>query len=151
MSVLIPDVKVYGYIHSGMIKAAYRTECDAYHASCIYSHFRYHDIEKESKRLVKSWAALNEESYDVRYKQTGDSLQEFINFRKNYDVNIYQLLKYVLCVQYNIEADTIEEVRKLTEAEKDDLEILNKWAGQIQYAIIDQMEEYKKAKWSEVA
>lgn len=149
MSVLIPNDEVFNYLYHGLETAAYKSVCDEWFSSKIRSHFKDKDIETEGRRLVESWMTLNDLSYAVKYK--GDVEVKLKLRRKaiHKPMQVHQLLKYVQCVDYNIEKSTIEEVRTLNNQQKTDLWLLQQWALDIASGIINQTPEYKAATWSE--
>lgn len=150
MSILIPSKNVFNYIHSGLERAAYRNECDEWYSQVIRSHFRHKDIDKESRRLIESWQELNLLSYNIKYQQnTAETITKFRPTFTHKEMEVNQLLKYVQCVQYNIEPGTIEDLMEMTSQQKDDLKLLQEWEIDIAGAIVNQLPEYKKATWCE--
>lgn len=150
MSVLVPDLMVYEYVHNGLQYAANNKTCDALYASCISVHMKRRDWDKECIRLIRAWAKLNVDSYNIKYgeKEEGMPYWMCVTGNKRIPIDAYQLLMYVECIAYNIEPGTIEDVRPLTHQEKEDYELLKRWEDQIKTAIIKQLKEYKAAKWS---
>lgn len=152
MSVLVLDPKVISYIRKGMIYAAYNKTCDALFSSTMHMHFSDKDVETETDRIVASLYLLNQRSYSARYREE-DKDHDLFNFvrRKVGLPNPFQLLKYVECLMYNIEIDTINEKfdKWVTKQEQYDYKLLKKWRDELMSSIIDQMQEYKDAKWSE--
>ena len=143
MSVLVPDHKVFSYIHSGMRTAEARNTCDAKYSYIIKSYFGNKDFEKESKRLVRNWLNMIERSYNAAYKETGVTGNllrlEWVDFTP------IQLLKFLECVEYNIETPGIQ-----TPQDKKDFDLLKAWRGDLSTAIIHALPEYETAKWSEI-
>lgn len=160
MSVLVLDPKCYSYMHSALKFTAYWTTCDIYYSEAVYHHCKLEDIEEETERLIKSWAYLNELTYNVAYNVAGNSMPEFITFDGARRVNPYQLLKYLSCLHYNIELDTIASkksyssgpvanVPALTDQMKTDFQLLDNWITDIKNAIINNLMPYELANWSE--
>lgn len=152
MSVLIPDLKVYNYILNGLQKSAYRSVIDEYYSHCMVRHFESKDIDKESKRLVKSWLDMNHKSYQYRYEDGKEeaSLWQFITKEIVYTLKPLQLLKYIQCVLYNIELDTIKDGEgEVTKQQEDDFKLLDTWREELAFSIINKIPEYDQAKWSE--
>lgn len=147
MSVLTLSPETYNYIRQGIERAAYNSTVNEFYYYPIHVHFKDKDIEKESKRLIASWADLNMKSYCLKYKD--DDFVSLSDFMSNYPnkkpIKAIQLLKYVECLSYNIEPEHWE----LTAQEKQDLELLNKTKDAIAYAIIGSLPEYEKAAWSD--
>lgn len=161
MSVLVLAPQCMEYIHAGLVKAAYRSSCDIYFSSSIREYFKDYDIEQESERLVKSWQELNILSFCVAYNEMGANKADTINFRQTHQVNIYQLLKYITCLIYNIELNTIKRkqsysqgevanVPALTEFHQEDYALLKAWREDIQAAIIGNIMDYELAHWSDI-
>lgn len=157
MSVLIPDVDVFSYVRCGLTKTALNRVVDEFYSYSVQKHFRdkgTDQIFNESIRLVKSWCRLNERSYVAAYRHHGESfddLSEFIT-EKQYDVEAVQLVKYLQCIDYNIEDDTIQEDEakeyQLTEQDKADLKLLRAWIPEVNAAIVHQLPKYEEANWS---
>jgi hypothetical protein len=137
MSVLVLPHDVFSYIHSGLKKAAYETEVTTMHSPTVYSYFKNRDIQKESKELVKQWLTMNEQSYNIRYNDSGTSSNVF--HPKWIKTEPNQLLKYLICLEYNIELPTSEP-----------MELLKNWIHDLMIGITCQNELYKNAKWSEI-
>lgn len=159
MSVLVPDPQVYNYIHQGLILAAYRRTCDEHYSYTMHVHFKDLEIHKEARRLVHSWMTLNERSYLLKYEKRDIEKSEDFRFVKWELVNVrpLQLLKYLKCVRYNIEIETIqhkgdlvnENLKAVSERALADMELLSAWTEELMMAIIDKIPEYDDAKWSE--
>lgn len=149
MSVLVPDNKVFNYVHSGLQNAAYNTVINQWYSHSIKSHFRNADIETESRRLIESWMELNLLSYYIKYKENRINIK--IKFRPDFthkEMNECQMLKYLQCINYNIEPCTIEDLMELSQQQKDDLVLLKNWANEMAVSIVGQMPSYKTATWS---
>lgn len=154
MSVLIMHEKAYEYVLNGLITTAFRRTCDELYAYGISQHFKGKDINAEATRLVTNWAKINELSFNARYNDTGLIHYRQINKSAIWKVDCYQLLKYIDCINYNIEIDTIEKspivkVGSVTWAEfKEDYELLKKWQYELTRAIVTKRTEYDNAEWS---
>lgn len=160
MSVLILDPKCMEYIHAGFIMAAYRTQCDQYYSETIRSYCRDKDIHEVAQIIVTGWAMLNELSYCVAYKEAGQSYHQFIRFTRHWDVKPVQLMKYIECLLYNIDLETIKckesftqgEVKgapEVTPAMREMYALLKSWERDIKNAILHALPEYDGAHWSE--
>lgn len=134
-----------------------------YDKLCSYENHKVCDINYcyEATRIpdkiefLRTLADLNEKSYLIRYRenQTGPTLAQMIKFDRtgNKTINTYQALKYLQCLEYNIEKSTIEDLAgPLSEHELTSLETLDKIIDSLKSAIIDSIEEYKKANWSNI-
>lgn len=116
MSLLIPETGVFEYVHNGLKRVAYNTTVNALHCSVIHEHFRDKDTEAEALRLVKSWAHLNELSYAVGYNMMDEPFTcagEIIG-KTYYPVEPAQLFKYIHCINYNIDVQTIDRAETLS-------------------------------------
>ncbi len=152
MSVLVPDLMVYEYIHNGLVAAANRKECDNLFSAIWTRHFRQKLWDQECKRLVRSWAKLNEDSYNAAYDDpmSNPPLLECITCNNIIRVNALQLVKYVHCVAYNIEMETIfSKMRTPTQQEYDDYELLKAWRSELYQNIVTYSEAYGKLPYSE--
>lgn len=150
MSVLVLDPKVISYIKRGLEYAAHNSVSDALHSSAIWSHFKdFSGVFDESERLMKSLYDLNQYSYSSKYKE-----QEFSDLYLFVKPTIgivcpYQLLKYVECLNYNIEPETIlTSGMELTDRQLLDIKLFEDWEYDITKAIVWSMEKYDKAQWS---
>jgi hypothetical protein len=144
MSVLILDTPQINYIRAGIERAAYNTQVNEWYYYCIASHMRNRDIETESLRLARSWAALNDKSYSYKYKETYTDNTDEIQAKGPFKpLNPVQLLKYVQCLIYNIEPEHFA----MTEQEQADYDLLKKLELNICTAIIGNTQEYKDAQW----
>ena len=106
--------------------------------------------ENQLKKLVICWCDLNEESYNVRYKENDNSkLSAFLNLRfAGETINTYQLLKCLEFIDYNTEVREIEKTRILTAYEKEAINTLKRAISEIKSQIIEELPEYQAAKWS---
>lgn len=145
MSVLILDTPQINYIRVAIERAAYNTEVNDSYYYVIVSHMRGKDIETESLRLARSWAALNDKSYSYKYKEPYVDNTDEIEIEGPFKpITPVQLLKYVQCLIYNIEPEHFE----MTAQEIEDYDLLKKLELNICTAIIANSEEYKTAGWS---
>ena len=150
MSVLIPDLVIYQGVASKMFDASFRKTCDINYFSSCFS-FTNPLTEAKIWEIVKTWLKLNECSFDTRYKEPDPRpLVEFLECSFCTIPNTYQFLKWLQCIWYNIEPSTIEEVRTLTEQEREALDFLERLIQEAQAAIIGSLPEYRAATWSEM-
>lgn len=140
---------VYEYIVAGLKYAANNRTCDDLYSSVISKHMKDKDWEAESFRLVQSWCKLNVETYNIANKDTG-FIHDFLTGTKIFNLRAVQLCKFVECVEYNIEQDTIINVRPLTEQEVIDLKLLITWRLDILMSIVHNLTEYDLAAYSEI-
>jgi hypothetical protein len=149
MSVLIPDLKVYNYLQAGIEKMAWTTTIADFWSDSIKNHFKNcPNIEKEAKRLILSWLAMNQKSYSIKYKETPEEIEKtdltkfyYISTFTHKKLTAIQMLKYLQCVSYNI------EIKPVSEESQNDLNLLERCINELCFSIINQMEDYKKATW----
>ena len=144
MSVLMIDVDVYTHVYRKLIQYQFNSQCDINYCET----FRRLS-EKQIEKLVRTWCDLNEESYNCKYEEPDNKmkLSEFIDFEfNNSKTSTYQLLKWLECINYNIETYTID--RLLTEYELKAIDTLHKGIEEIKSVIIKEIPAYKEAKWS---
>lgn len=150
MSVQVPDLMVYEYVHNGLTVAANRKECDNLFSTQWRKYFKNKLWDEESKRLVLSWAKLNEDSYNAAYSNEGAYLVDFLTCSKLIKVNALQLVKYVHCVAYNIELDTIKQkLRSVTHQEYLDFKLLIDWRAELYKNIVTCSPAYDKLPYSD--
>lgn len=144
MSVLVLDPQVYKLVFDKAMNYQYKREVTQEYCEIFRSM-----SEEDIKQVIITLCNLNEESFDKRYKQEPDKVKQskFINLRFDLPkINCFQMLKYLQCINYNIEIETIE--RELTSIEKDSMKILNIAIEEIKQHIISEIPEYKQAQWS---
>lgn len=85
--------------------------------------------------------SMNAKSYSERYEESLDYVPfKEVNIVKEHN-NLSSLLKSLQCLYYNIELD------KLTDEEKEALKFLKEHIEAIKNYLINQITEYKEAKW----
>ena len=143
MSVMMLDLPIYNYFRAGIEKAAYNNEINEFYFYSVRKHFENKDIPTEAFRIVKSWSNMNEKSYCNRYNEKNQNLSEFIEPTYTHKpLEIIQFIKYLQCLIYNI------EIIPFSEQEKADFELLKNILDDSMNAYISNLEEYKKASWS---
>lgn len=105
---------------------------------------------KECKEVVLTWRLLNLWSYDCRYKTQTDYGLEDKSFSEKLEVvptdetamSIYEMLKSMQCVRYQIEVDTTQNVwwAKC-------MKYLDKAIVELSDRIIGNIPEWKAARW----
>lgn len=156
MSVLVPDLEVFEQIHTKAVAYTYRKTCDINY-SYVFSHMDERDIES----FVRNIAHLNELSYNKRYAHCDDVKQEItlpamlkLEF-KGKAIDSVQMLKYLECVHYQIEMETIKKGYNGTETNlvpkdlEDSYALLGKAIEDIKSAIVKEYSDYENKKWSE--
>ena len=154
MSVLVPDLKIYEAVYQKALDYSFRKTCDI-----NYCHTFREISEKKLQQHVKNWLYLNELSYIRRYEDgKKPELHEFLTFRRSGNVNTYQMLKFLNCIRYNIEIETIkngktgaEEPIEISFDMMESYNLLQKAIEEIMCVIIGEIDQYQEAKWSEVA
>lgn len=150
MSVLVHDLEVYEAVYDRAVSYQFNKTCNIDYCHTLSL------LDNELKEHVKNWFYLNEWSYNRKYEEGNKlpELPELLTFRYTKDkINVYQMLKYLHSILYNIELTTIKKGR----LNKENLEIpahlinsyniLEKAIGEIQTTIIANMPEYQKANW----
>lgn len=140
MSVMQINIETFESLKEKFISYCFNKQCDINYCSVIHNL-----TEKQIEDLLKNWCDLNEMSYNSRYKQEPDKLKtsEFINFKRPRPIpNTYQALKWLECIEYNI------EVECETDEQKESIVILHKAIEQIKSAIIGEITEYKNSNWN---
>lgn len=150
MSVLVHDLEVYEAVYDRAVTYKFNRTCNIDY--CQTLNLEDHELQNH----VKNWFYLNEWSHSRKYEEGNQlpELTEFLTFRYTKDkINVYQMLKYLQSIRYNIELTTIKKGR----SNKENLEIpenlinsynlLKKAIEEIQTTIISKLPEYEKAKW----
>lgn len=133
MSVLMVSPEVYSQIYNRIYMTKENKQCDINYC------FELREFTGESlKAFIIELSDLNEKSYNRAYKEKSKTFQsEFINFNSAKFIDVYQFLKYLYCIDYNIEIKNKKAVKKLRAI-----------IDSVQRAIIDSQPEYKNANWS---
>lgn len=154
MSILIPDLKVYKYVEAGFIYAAHNKTCDNKYSYSVVRQTENKDPFEEARRWVKNLLRLNLISYNTRYNE--NERDNLPTTATRTETKAHQLLKYLQCIDYNIEVETIQKLgsydedrARVNEQDLKDIKLLRDFIQDIQTAIIAQTEEYKTAKWSD--
>lgn len=142
---MVASANAYEKIFVKLVSYTYRRTCDINYCS-VFSNM----VEPTIKDIVTTWCNLNEESYNIRYKDDDKArLSDFLKLHYSGEtINTYQALKTLEFINYNIEPETIEEKRNLNEKEKQYIQILKRAISEIKNTIINQIPEYNAAKWS---
>lgn len=155
MSVLVLDIKAYEAVYQKAWTYKFHNQVDINYCQTL----KAYETDEGLQSLIKDWLWLNEYSYLRRYREKGKpDMAPFLTFKSSSDtINSYQMLKYLLCIQYNIEISTIksgytgmEDEVLIPESVMGSYEVLEKAIQDIQYTIISQLPEYQEAKWDEV-
>lgn len=155
MSILVADLNVYEAVFEKAWKYGFNKT-----VNINYCNVLSFDNEEILKNHVKNWLILNELSYIRRYEDGTNErphLHEFLTFRKTFNIDTYQMLKYLQCILYNIELSTIRTGKTGNEKKMDisaDLiesyNLLKKAIEEIQIQIINEIPQYQSAKWCEI-
>jgi hypothetical protein len=156
MSVLVPDLKVFEAIFRKVNSFRFTKVCDINYCYTLSSVL---GTEDKVKDFVKNLLELNELSFIKRYREEGEpDLGDFLKF--DYSVNsieTLQLLKYLNCINYNIEIETIKhgyaggEDNKIREDLMDSYELLQKAIQDLSGTVIAELTHYRDLNYSEVA
>ena len=99
------------------------------------------DVEKTFETLRN----MNHKSYAVRYDEDDDSEElPYAYVPNNVKINEFQLLKYLQCIEYQIELDTMNF------NERRSLSLLKEWIKNLMSGIVYNIKEYKDAEWCEL-
>lgn len=106
--------------------------------------------DKECKEVILTWRFLNLYSYDKRYNKQSDyeladkSLSEKLDSAPTDEkaMSIYEMLKAMECVKYQIEVDTTQN-----QWWKKCMHYLDKAIAELSGRIIGSLPEYKAARW----
>lgn len=153
MSVLVPDLKIYDAIYEKAWSYGFHKVCDINYCNTLSLY-----NEETLKNHVKNWLWLNEMSWIRRYEDgKKPNLADFLTFRSKKHINAYQMLKYLECINYNIEIETIqtgktghEDPFLIPDDKMESYKLLKKAIEEIQCVIISQLPEYKNSKWSDM-
>ncbi len=149
MSVQIIDSKVFSAIGAKIIDASYRNTVNINHISCCFS-FKRPLTEKKVLVFINRLRILNDLSYCSKYKEPIELLKPVKIAPFGNEPNTYQFLKWLHCIDYNIEICTIEHSgRKISMLDKVCMKFLKRLIRDTEHTIIDSLPEYDKAKWSE--
>lgn len=152
MSVLVPNLEVYNAIFNKAISYTFNKVCDI-----NYCYTLGKLTENTIKKNILNWLWLNEMSYNRRYREDNEPyLHQLMEFKNAETINTYQMLKYLNCIEYNIELNTIETGHdgmqpkiEIPPDKKESYSILKKAINEIQNVIISEIDEYKNAKYCE--
>lgn len=161
MSILIPDMKVFEYVDSGFIRVAFNDTIDSLYCESIREKTRPKGLDQifnESKRWTKNLFTLICKSYAARYREELEDLAPFFKRNNTHKVEACQLLKYLQCIEYNIEISTIEKGYsealepnikfQLTDQDREDFRLLVAFINDLKGAIVSQLPEYKTANYA---
>ena len=148
MSVLMVSPEIYGQIFHRIYMTKDKTQVDIDYCQEI------RDFDTISlKAFITELSDLNEKSYNRAYKEKSKTMQSnFINFNHAKFIDVYQFLKYLHCIDYNIEIKNKKAVKKLRAiikcVEFAIIDSLPQYKAAKEFAIIDSLPQYKAAKWS---
>lgn len=140
-------------ISSNQFKEVYNKACKYQYRDTVDIDF-CNTLKNENQESLKNWCKslleLNYKSYKKRYNKHCD-LEELDNDKKIIDswnwntmgkaCSTYQMLKFLECINYNIELDKTELDNSTA------YQTLIKAINEIRYNIISQIPEYKNSKW----
>lgn len=152
MSVLVLDLEVYEAIYKKACEYQYNRECNIEYCNTLSENEDY------LKTVVRDWLYLNELSHSRRYREEEEpNLAAFLTFKGGKKINAYQMLKYLQCLEYNIEIESIktgfdgmQKKINISDTMMHSYKKLNSAIKEISQTIIAQLSEYKKANWSNI-
>ena len=146
MSVQTLGLEINNYVFNGLLKIAFNKTHDSFYSDKAYRHFEMKDPSTESTRLIKSWMDLNESTYDTQYDEEPNPTPLSYFFEGTLFVveSAHQLVKYLQCIDYNIEAKILE----LTEQDKSDIQFLKDLIIDLLDSIVKNTPEWQNAKWA---
>lgn len=142
------DTKIFELIENKLGHVIHNKTCDENYIQNLCG-WRFEKLDS----FIKDLCLLNSLSYSARYKE--ESFTDycvFLDFYKYSNISCYQLLKYLHCICYNIEIDTIKESKfssNLTDKMLDSYKILHESIDNLTSSIINNLPEYKSAKYAE--
>lgn len=153
MSVLVLDIPVFESIYQKAWLYGFNKQVDV-----NYCHALSFDNEDDLKDHVKNWITLNELSFNRRYDEKNEPfLVNFMKFRHGAKISTYQMLKYLQCLQYNIELDTIRNGKTgfepkmiITSELMESYKLLERAILEIMQQCINEIPQYKNANWSDI-
>lgn len=109
----------------------------------------------EFLEVVNTWQRLNIRSYNIRYPEdiiTSEEEEIFYKIdsrSKEKFNNIYELLKSLQCLRYNIDfyLEDKNDIEKISHKEEASIQELESYIRKIKDYIIFENEEYKIAAW----
>jgi len=154
------EPEIFGKLVNKMIDYTFRKQVDINYCSVAGRM-----TENQIKETVKYWSVLNEMSYVDRYKgEVFENFHELIDYTyRGQSPNTYQTLKWLECIQYNIEMNTIKSGVIKNSLKQEDmrgwnssviipnpLKTLTRMIDEIKSAIIKEIPQYEEAKWNSI-
>lgn len=151
MSVLVPDLKLFQQVLR-------RVECFQFSKTCDINYcYSLSMTEEAAKRFVKDLIQLNELTYDRMYneEQQSPALHEMFTTQKDTKrIETLQLLKFLQCIHYNIDLNTIRTGRNGQENHEIKQRLLNSYETltnaieELKSTIINELTNYKELNYS---
>ena len=153
MSVLIPDLKIYTAVYEKSIAYTFSKVCDINYCSTLGRL-----TENQLQKTILDWLWLNEMTYNRMYNEQDEPyLGQFVEFKPVETINTFQMLKYLDCIDYNIEIETIKTGRdgeqpkiEIPSDKMESYKILCRAIDEIKSAIINEITEYQNAKYATI-
>lgn len=151
MSVLVVDLKVYEQIYNKIISFKHNNTVNINYCNTFASW----DNEETIKEVVRNWCWLNEWSFNRKYNEPNEKLYKLLNLRFSGPAcSTYQLLKWLECIRYNIELDTIRQGRTADSSKiiisaelLESYKYLEAFIQNVMTTCVSQIPEYKAAEW----
>lgn len=113
--------------------------------------------ERQIRELIMNLYEMNEASYSARYKEELDTerirqVKSMMSGWRYDDIktkpcNIYQLLKWLECIEFQIEEPTMKTAGLWRQGYEESMHELKDAIDCVASAIISNIPEYKEAKW----
>jgi hypothetical protein len=152
MSVLVPEFKMFQQVLR-------RVECFQFNRTCDIDYcYSLSMNERDAKQFVLNLIQLNELTYIRRYEEETPKtmLHEMFETQSNTKrVETLQLLKFLQCIDYNIDLQTIKTGKRGTESHEIDIrlvsshETLQRAIEELKSTIISELTNYKELNYSE--
>jgi hypothetical protein len=143
MSVMIVIDEVYESLSGKMLSASFNKTVNENYFSCC------NDLtEPVIEKYITDWAYLNDISYSAKYESGLDCPEPKLKFKYRWDISSIQFLKWLRCIRYQIEMDTIKSTMSVSAELMHSYSFLEKLIRQVESAIIGAIPEYKDALWN---
>ncbi|WKZ67156.1 MAG: hypothetical protein QY325_04320 [Flavobacteriales bacterium] len=102
--------------------------------------------------LVNEWHELNMDSVAIQYRQNRDKLAELAEVEQAHKrgevLDLGSLYNALRCLLYQIEVETIEELRPLKPRERKAMELLERTRNAVAYVLAESSDEYQHARYN---
>lgn len=152
MSVQTGSPEMFSRLYTKALSMSFNRTLDVNYSETLRQTVEYYDTDGIKLRIA-TLCDLNEDSYNARYDETPNPtlLSYFIDWYTCESMDVYQFLKSLYFINYNIEVRTITDKRQttsLTDDETKTMTWLHDVIADVEKSIIHDLPEYKKAVWS---